>query len=325
MRISATNYSLMVIAGLLILGPCASAGDRLRVSEVIKTIPNNWKDAFFSIDVQGASAAGEAILDNKLTLSYEAAVPGYIAYLHISSHGDMSLSRTDLGTAKINGDDTYTVKPPLGTEQIIALFSSAPLDKLFPSGGNFREIGADGPSADAFVRQLLAIEASGIRIATRRYHFTVATIAGGTEYTTRSIEYQVENTQHKHGSAGADTRIPSHIQFEFDSDRLTKQGERDLDQFGEAMVSKIRDNAIVLEGHTDAMGSDEYNMTLSWKRADAARKYLADSFGIPAARMAVDGKGKANPLRPNDTDADRSENRRVDIIFKGQPLSEHPH
>jgi outer membrane protein OmpA-like peptidoglycan-associated protein len=317
MRTPGITYSQVVISLLIVLSLAASAGDRARVTDALRSIPSNWKDALFSIDVQGASATLDAILDHQLRIGYEAAAPGYLTYVRISSHGEVTISRNAVSKPRQKGEDVYTVKPPLGTEQVIALFSNAPLDQLFPAGTTEREIGGDGQSAEKLVQQIAALETSDVKIAARRYHFTVATVAGGTEYTTRGIEYKVESTRRLYASGSAEVRIPSHIQFEFDSDRLTEQGKHDLDQFGEALVSKMRDSTVVLEGHTDAIGADDYNVSLSLRRADAAKKYLTESFGIPSTRLAADGKGKDNPLKPNDTEDDRSQNRRVDIIFKG--------
>jgi outer membrane protein OmpA-like peptidoglycan-associated protein len=104
------------------------------------------------------------------------------------------------------------------------------------------------------------------------------------------------------------------VQFDFDSDRITNEGKRDLDEFGEAIL-KMNNTSVLLEGHTDAMGTDEYNMSLSQRRAEAARRYLLESFGFPDARIVAVGKGKTTPLAPNDNEANMKKNRRVDFVF----------
>jgi outer membrane protein OmpA-like peptidoglycan-associated protein len=71
-----------------------------------------------------------------------------------------------------------------------------------------------------------------------------------------------------------------------------------------------------LEGHTDSIGSDEYNMVLSQKRADAVRDYLT-SQGVQTAHVGAIGLGKADPVASNDTDAGRQQNRRVEMIVAG--------
>ena len=81
------------------------------------------------------------------------------------------------------------------------------------------------------------------------------------------------------------------------------------------------------EGHTDAVGSDEYNMKLSQRRADAVRDYLVAN-SIKAENMQAVGMGKANPVASNDNAAGRSQNRRVELVVTGdvigQPINQPP-
>ena len=72
-----------------------------------------------------------------------------------------------------------------------------------------------------------------------------------------------------------------------------------------------------LEGHTDSIGSDEFNQTLSEKRAFAVRDYLVGA-GISGNSLTAVGFGKANPVAPNDTDAGRQQNRRVEMVVSGE-------
>jgi outer membrane protein OmpA-like peptidoglycan-associated protein len=74
-----------------------------------------------------------------------------------------------------------------------------------------------------------------------------------------------------------------------------------------------------LEGHTDSIGSDEYNLTLSQKRADAVRDYLI-SQGVAADNVTARGLGKADPVASNDTNAGRQQNRRVEMVVSGDVI-----
>jgi outer membrane protein OmpA-like peptidoglycan-associated protein len=76
---------------------------------------------------------------------------------------------------------------------------------------------------------------------------------------------------------------------------------------------------IRLEGHTDSVGTDEYNQKLSEQRADAVRGYLMDQ-GVPAGALSAVGYGKADPVASNDTAAGRQKNRRVDMVVSGEPI-----
>lgn len=76
---------------------------------------------------------------------------------------------------------------------------------------------------------------------------------------------------------------------------------------------------IQLEGHTDSIGSDEYNQKLSEERAGAVREYLV-SQGVPANTVTAIGFGKSQPVESNDTAAGRQKNRRVEMVVSGEPI-----
>ena len=76
---------------------------------------------------------------------------------------------------------------------------------------------------------------------------------------------------------------------------------------------------IQLEGHTDSIGSDEYNQKLSEQRADTVRTYLVGQ-GVPSDMTTAIGLGKSGPVASNDTAAGRQQNRRVDMVVSGQPI-----
>ena len=76
---------------------------------------------------------------------------------------------------------------------------------------------------------------------------------------------------------------------------------------------------IQLEGHTDSVGSDDYNMKLSQQRADSVRGYLV-SQGVTGDSVNATGFGKADPVATNDTAAGRQQNRRVDMVVSGAPI-----
>ena len=299
---------------MVLFASAGIAGDRPGVTDALQAIQTNWPDAQFSIDV-GGMTHGDAILGEPLQIEYEAAKGGYLAYIHVSSHGDIALTRNPATAPRATGTDSYVPKAPLGTEQIIVLFSNKPLDNLFHNGSNSIELGSDRAQAMELVRQLQRSQSGGVQLATRKSHFNVATQDGGTEYTTRSIVYRVQGTAGNRKSGGASGPVPSHVEFEFNSDRLTERGKRDLDEFGEALVTHLSDRSVVLEGHTDSVGTDEYNLSLSQRRAEAARQYLIQSFGLNPSRISALGKGKLDPVAPNDSEAERSRNRRVDFDF----------
>jgi outer membrane protein OmpA-like peptidoglycan-associated protein len=103
------------------------------------------------------------------------------------------------------------------------------------------------------------------------------------------------------------------IQFEFDSAKLLPESRPLLDNLAKAINSdKLRGFTFVVEGHTDIIGSAEYNQRLSDQRALSVLAYLA-SKGVSKERLKALGKGSTELLMPDKPDA--AENRRVRIIL----------
>jgi outer membrane protein OmpA-like peptidoglycan-associated protein len=76
--------------------------------------------------------------------------------------------------------------------------------------------------------------------------------------------------------------------------------------------------SIVIEGHTDANGSDSANLLLSQDRADAVKQYLVSNFGTDAEKISSIGYGEARPVATNETAAGRARNRRIDLVIHMQ-------
>ncbi len=116
--------------------------------------------------------------------------------------------------------------------------------------------------------------------------------------------------------APAARAVDLEIQFAFGSDRLTAEGRAVLDQLGTALRSEALADVtgLVLEGHTDGVGSASSNRALSLRRARTAQQYLSQRHGInPTAIQAV-GKGSAELADPSNP-AD-GVNRRVRVIVE---------
>ena len=101
----------------------------------------------------------------------------------------------------------------------------------------------------------------------------------------------------------------------FDTAKSTlKPGANSVMDRLSTFMSKNPDTKVMIEGHTDSRGSDEYNQELSKRRAEAVRDALA-SRGIQPDRVVAVGKGKGFPVASNDEAAGRQQNRRVEIVF----------
>ena len=103
------------------------------------------------------------------------------------------------------------------------------------------------------------------------------------------------------------------INFDFDSDRIRPESVADVDELGKALSSDaLSASRIVLNGHTDAKGSNEYNQNLSERRAASVRGYLIERFKIDPNRLVAVGFGEER--LKNAADPESEENRRVEII-----------
>ena len=80
-------------------------------------------------------------------------------------------------------------------------------------------------------------------------------------------------------------------------------------------LNKYQERSVTIEGHTDSVGSDAFNLDLSQRRADSVKSYLLNQ-GIEASRLVASGKGENQPVASNNSASDRQQNRRVEIIIE---------
>lgn len=107
--------------------------------------------------------------------------------------------------------------------------------------------------------------------------------------------------------------------FEFDSSDLKVGVTSNLGKLVTFLKEYPTRNAAI-EGHTDNVGSADYNRGLSQRRAESVRSYLVQQ-GIGAQRLSATGLGQSQPLASNDSDSGRQRNRRVEIIIDNPPVA----
>lgn len=105
----------------------------------------------------------------------------------------------------------------------------------------------------------------------------------------------------------------SMVNFAFDSSELTSFAKTNLDKLSDVLKNNP-DTNINIYGHTDSKGTDEYNKSLSDRRAASVKNYLI-SRGVASSRMFTMGMGEGEPIATNDTDAGRAQNRRVEFAI----------
>ena len=112
---------------------------------------------------------------------------------------------------------------------------------------------------------------------------------------------------------GIQVTFDSGLLFDFDSDVVRPEAQANLRNLA-ASLDKYPGSDLLIAGHTDSVGTDAYNLALSERRANAAVSYLA-SQGVDRSRMRARGLGETEPVMPNDTEAGRSRNRRVEVAI----------
>jgi outer membrane protein OmpA-like peptidoglycan-associated protein len=125
-------------------------------------------------------------------------------------------------------------------------------------------------------------------------------------YRTRKPKNDVEQTTEE-----VLNDVFDNLNFEFGKAEIKKDSYPYLDNLVDTLL-KSKTWKLDIEGHTDSTGSDDFNMKLSQKRADAVKDYLV-SKGVSADLITPQGYGESKPLVPNDSNANREKNRRVEF------------
>jgi outer membrane protein OmpA-like peptidoglycan-associated protein len=118
---------------------------------------------------------------------------------------------------------------------------------------------------------------------------------------------------------GIKVTFDSGLLFDVDKASLKPASQTNLTNLA-GILNKYPDTEVLLEGHTDASGSEEYNLELSNKRSQSVANYLA-SNDVFATRFTIMGYGEAQPVADNETVDGKAQNRRVEVaIFANDDL-----
>jgi OOP family OmpA-OmpF porin len=120
----------------------------------------------------------------------------------------------------------------------------------------------------------------------------------------------------------AQIQILEQPKFDFSRAVIKKESDSLLTEVAKVMNEHPEIKRVTVEGHTDSVGSSEINKALSQQRADAVVKWLTD-HGVAKERLLGQGMGKEHPIMPNDTDAGRAANRRVEFHIEMQDTTTH--
>ncbi|GLC24850.1 OmpA family protein [Roseisolibacter agri] len=243
-------------------------------------------------------------LPERFTMEFDFIGPsGWSQYLYFTPHdpnGDepyhLHLSAEEGGVGGPNGYDVASA-PPRGRE-------GAPLRVQVMADGDYVKVYLNGvrvanaPNAALGRSRVIRVRVSAsdeapVMIANLRI------AAGG-----KDLYAALESS----GRVTADG-----ILFDTNSDRLRAESTPVLQEIA-AMLAAHPELRVAIEGHTDDAGAAAANQSLSERRAAAVRRHLVTTLGVDAARLTSAGFGATRPVAPNDSEANRQRNRRVELV-----------
>ena len=133
------------------------------------------------------------------------------------------------------------------------------------------------------------------------------------------IERDIAGARVERVGEGIKITFSSGIMFDIDRAVLKEQYKGELSELA-TILNKYEDTNILLEGHTDSTGTEEYNLDLSKKRSQSVANYLATQKVNPA-RFSIMGYGESQPIASNESSEGRAQNRRVEVaIYANEKL-----
>ncbi len=134
----------------------------------------------------------------------------------------------------------------------------------------------------------------------------------------QELQQNIPGAVVKRVGEGIEVTFASGLLFDFNSDRVRGEARHNLDVLGQSL-DKYPSTDLLIVGHTDAVGSDQYNMDLSERRAESAARYIENQGA--RTHVQTSGRGEREPVASNDSDSGRSQNRRVEVaIYASQEL-----
>jgi outer membrane protein OmpA-like peptidoglycan-associated protein len=127
------------------------------------------------------------------------------------------------------------------------------------------------------------------------------------------LAYELPGATVQRVGEGIAVTFPEGVLFGYDSDQLQPAARDNMRRFA-ASLQKYPNTRTLIVGHTDSDGSTAYNMDLSDRRALSTANFIA-AEGVDRARISTAGRGEAEPIATNGTDAGRQQNRRVEVAI----------
>jgi outer membrane protein OmpA-like peptidoglycan-associated protein/flagellar hook assembly protein FlgD len=216
------------------------------------------------------------------------------------------------GTFSPDGDgkgDILTIEPEASDKYGMKKWD---ITIINPTGYQFKYFNGTGEPAKEIIWDGLSDKNELVESATDYYIIYSVTDNAGNVAKSKKIKLPVDVLVIV-TERGLKIRI-NNIQFAFDSAKLVGNATKILDRVS-SILDRYEKYQIVIEGHTDDIGKEDYNLKLSESRAEAVYKYLLDE-GIDEERLTYRGMGETVPFLENTDNESRRKNRRVEFILK---------
>lgn len=277
----------------------------------------NWLRASVSGVTKNIVQVGENI-----SFSFESDREAYLTVVHVDGEGNVTVlvpNQLSIGPkisagVKLDFPDTgaFGVTLPVGPESLFAFATEGELTAS-QLGLKFADDGLAvldpdvGPGLAGCLRSQIA--AAGQNSAAARIDYLVVA--------STALPYTAEDVERYFNTRTRSFKRPTLdmlIQFETDSDVLTPEARRRLDEVGKALGgTQLATFSFALNGHTDDVGDAAYNLELSQRRSQAAQSYLVANYAVKTERVKAIGHGEGRPKVDGVSEAARDLNRRVEL------------
>ena len=254
----------------------------------------------------------------------------YINLIYVDSRGLLTVISPDLGDGnnflEAGREATYPsekanlqiiAEPPLGQDNVYVI---AAKNRVFlPEDGSYTNAHGIAKEISLELRE----EEKAANVGLAKLQFIVKGRSEEIEYKTRDIVGYFKKTRALRSTRQAEPWRPwrmfleLHVRFKFNSVELTPYAKINLDEFGKSMLDpSLRGQHFIIAGHTCDLGSENYNLNLSRRRAESVKDYLLLQYGINPEIILTEAYGESRPYDPRKTQAARAANRRVEFELK---------
>jgi outer membrane protein OmpA-like peptidoglycan-associated protein len=299
---------------------------RLRTIEALERAAAD-RSGWLDVSLAGRSGADSVRVGEQVAFEFGSDRDTNLTVVHVDGEGNLTLLFPGEGGRLVAGqsllypsEDPFDVVLPIGSEAVYAFATPRSLgfDQLgVKDEGGYASI--DPVVGPEFASCLAGhLDRAGGDVASTRLAYRVLEKDDALPYNTRSIEDYFTTVTRSFQRPTLDLLI----HFESGKAELLPSARDRLDEVGRALSgSKLGTYRFTLNGHTDDVGEDGFNLDLSQRRADAAKGYLVSEHDVDPARLEILAHGEASPKVAGMTPTAREQNRRVELELERRTRS----